>query len=157
LGSNKLAPYKIANLTGTETTELTVAQKAELKAFIDSGGTLIVDAAGGQAAFASSIELQLPQLGGGALKPLPIDHELYRAGGDIKSVGYRSFARMRLPAGCKDPNLQAIDRDGRVAVIYSREDLTAGLVGQSVDGVDGYSPASATALMRSVLLFVGRQ
>ena len=38
-------------------------------------------------------------------------------------------------------------------VIYSREDLSAGLVGQAVDGIVGYDPASATALMSHILSY----
>jgi len=36
-------------------------------------------------------------------------------------------------------------------VIYSREDLSVGLVGQAVDGIVGYSPATATSLMTRIL------
>ena len=43
--------------------------------------------------------------------------------------------------------------DKRPAVFYSPEDLTAGLVGQPVDGIFGYAPESATPLMRNMLLY----
>ena len=43
-----------------------------------------------------------------------------------------------------------------LAVIFSREDLSAGLVGEPVDGITGYSPASATELMTNILLSEGR-
>ena len=154
LGASKLAEFKIAHLTGTEATQLTAAHQVELKTFIDNGGTLIVDAAGGQPAFATSVESQLPAVcGGGALKVLPTDHELY---GAKVTVAYRNFARLRLPAGRGEPNLQVIEKSGRPAVIYSREDLSAGLVGQNVDGIDGYDPNSATSLMRNILLHVSK-
>ena len=42
---------------------------------------------------------------------------------------------------------------GRFGVFYSREDLSTGLVGQSVDGIYGYEPATATRLMRAMLLY----
>jgi len=38
-------------------------------------------------------------------------------------------------------------------VIYSREDLSVGLVGQEIDGVIGYSPATATKLMARILKY----
>ena len=41
----------------------------------------------------------------------------------------------------------------RVAVFFSREDLSAGLVGNDVDGILGYTPDTATAIMRNVLLY----
>ena len=38
-------------------------------------------------------------------------------------------------------------------MIVSREDLSIGLVGHAVDGVAGYDPASATPIMRNVILY----
>ncbi len=49
------------------------------------------------------------------------------------------------------PRLQGVERGGRLVIIYSREDLTAGLVGQAVDGIIGYDPATATSLMTRIL------
>ena len=54
LGAGLLANYKIADLTGTTKMILTAEQRAELKQFVDKGGTLIVDAAGGASAFADT-------------------------------------------------------------------------------------------------------
>jgi hypothetical protein len=42
---------------------------------------------------------------------------------------------------------------GRVAVFFSVEDLSTGLVGQPVDGIYGYEPASATDLMRNMIFY----
>ena len=52
-----------------------------------------------------------------------------------------------------EPRLRGITQNGRVAVFYSREDLSAGLVGEPVDGIIGYTPATATAIMRNILLY----
>ena len=38
------------------------------------------------------------------------------------------------------------------AVIFSRDDLTAGLAGVQVYGIRGYQPESAFELMRNILL-----
>jgi hypothetical protein len=39
-------------------------------------------------------------------------------------------------------------------VYFSREDLTAGMVGESVDGVIGYSPKSTAAIVQHLLVSV---
>ncbi|MCS7034282.1 MAG: hypothetical protein NZ561_09850, partial [Phycisphaerae bacterium] len=53
-----------------------------------------------------------------------------------------------------ESRLQCLMIKGRPAVIFSREDLSAGLVGNNVDGILGYSPATALemvcGLVRSV-------
>ena len=43
-------------------------------------------------------------------------------------------------------------QNGRPVVFYSREDLTAGMVGEPVDGVMGYTPETATEIARNVVL-----
>jgi hypothetical protein len=46
----------------------------------------------------------------------------------------------------------ATPAEGKPAVVFSREDLSVGLVGQHVDGVYGYSPVAATAIVERLLL-----
>ncbi len=157
LGEGKLAAseYPIAHLTGTAEAKLTEAQMAELRQYLAGGGTLIVDAAGGSSDFAAAIEPVLGQLvPDGRLRTLPESHAIYSAGGsalDPKSVKYRQQALRQLP-GLQGPRLQGADSGHRLAIIYSREDLSAGLTGAPVDGVVGYEPDTATDLMRRIIL-----
>ena len=43
--------------------------------------------------------------------------------------------------------------EGRIGVFYSAEDISAGLVGEPVDGILGYDPDSATSLMEHMILY----
>jgi len=52
----------------------------------------------------------------------------------------------------KTPQLRGIRMNGKLAVVFSREDLSVGLVGQPVDGIVGYDPETATALMSRMIL-----
>ncbi len=52
LGSGSLDGVKLAHLTGTNKLSLGDAGKTQLRKFVEAGGTLLVDAAGGSAAFA---------------------------------------------------------------------------------------------------------
>jgi hypothetical protein len=146
---------KIAHLTGTDEIELSEAAQAAIKAFIDGGGTLIIDAAGGNQRFAVSIEADLkkwfPESAQQIDQPLPLDNGLFTHGPPLNTVRYRQYAKSvlgRLDA----PRLRGIRRNGRLAVIYSAEDLSVGLVGQAVDGIVGYDPETATILMRKILI-----
>jgi hypothetical protein len=69
------------------------------------------------------------------------------------SIAYRSFARDILLRNARQPRLRGITFGKRIGVFYSREDLSAGLVGQAVDGVYGYEPQAATDLMTAMLLY----
>jgi hypothetical protein len=88
------------------------------------------------------------------LAPLPPGHRLYAAlageGGSV-SVRYRPFAVKTATGLMRSPRLQGITLNGRLAVIYSREDLSVGMVGQTVDGILGYDAESATELTGALL------
>jgi len=163
LGTGDLAKYKLAHLTGTTRLVLNAEQRKELKTFVEAGGTLIVDSAGGSAAFADAAEAELKQIFGDAAAnalaaPLPKTHPLF-SDPQFKSeeIHYRSFARQRLVGNQNDPRLRGIAIGGdRIGVFYSREDLSAGLVGQPVDGIIGYDPRTAAALMRNMILYAER-
>lgn len=51
------------------------------------------------------------------------------------------------------PRLRALSHNGRLAVIFSADDITAGLVGYPRWPLRSYEPDSAFALMRNAVLF----
>ncbi|MDB5320148.1 MAG: hypothetical protein JWN40_1779 [Phycisphaerales bacterium] len=152
-GRGKNSAYAVAHLTGTSRNTFTPAQIKELADFINGGGTLLIDCTGGSTEFADSLQAVLAALPGGAdaLKsPLPADHPLVKelAGKDL----YRAYAKPRL-GSTRSPRLRAGGgTPERPALFYSPEDLSTGLVGQEVDGIIGYAPDAATALVRQILL-----
>lgn len=155
LGGGALKPdtYRAAHLTGTDGLKLSESQWDEVKAFINAGGTLLIDAAGGSAAFAESVETGLrkcfPAESAQLDSPLEAKDPTYPT--SISNMPlYRRFASASL-GELKAPRLRAMKINGRQAVIYSREDLSGGLVGQQVDGILGYTPEAATEIVRSIL------
>jgi hypothetical protein len=66
-------------------------------------------------------------------------------------VEYRSFARQHLGSS-QTLRLKGLKFRKKWAVIYSAEDLSTGLVGEQVDGINGYTPACATEIMRRLVL-----
>jgi hypothetical protein len=159
LGDGKLAASgaKLAHLTGTGAFTLTPAQQKELKEFVAKNGTLVIDAAGGSSDFAESAEAQLAAVFGGKAgnfgAVLAPTHELYRLkAGPMDRFEYRTFARSKMSGKSNAPHIRAIEQGGRVQVLYSREDLVTGMVGMPVDGVMGYEPETATAIMRNIIL-----
>jgi hypothetical protein len=160
-GNLDVSRFKVAHLTGTAAFKLNEQQRAELRSFIAAGGTVFIDSAGGASTFADSAESELDALfaapGTHAYKPLGNDHAVYTAAGDATSgpVGYRRFAQLAL-GKLKGPRLQGVQVGGRTAVFYSREDISVGLVGQPIDGIFGYDPATAANLAADIILFTGR-
>lgn len=163
LGDGTLGQYKLAHLTGTAAFSLSPAQRQELKQFVDAGGTLIVDAAGGAGPFSGSAEREIQAIFGDAAAkslghPLPADAPLYNLPGmKIDTVTFRNFARKSVVGNLKQPRIRGIEQAGRIACFYSPDDLTEGLVGEPVDGVIGYVPDVATAIMRNIVVFASGQ
>jgi hypothetical protein len=147
-----LGKAKFAHLTGTAKFVPKPAQIDALTKFVDGGGTLLIEAAGGNAEFALAAEALATQVApGGKLAPLAPDAPVFKANG-VTDFSYRAYARINGVGTSNVPRLQAIDVKGRPAVIVSRDDLSAGLLGPEMDGVIGYEPDTAVNLMTAMVL-----
>jgi len=157
-GQGLLVAARIAHMTGTTSFALSDAARLEIKTFVQNGGTLIIDAAGGSSDFAVSAESELHTIFGPDAaqldSPLPTSSPVYHVSSmKLGPIAYRTFAREVLLRSAKQPRLRGITFANHIRVFYSREDLTAGLVGEPVDGVFGYEPQSAVDLMTAMLLY----
>jgi hypothetical protein len=147
--------YKVADLTGTGKFALTPEARSTIKQFVEEGGTLVIDAAGGDVSFAESAQNELAATFGEAhkLELLAPENPVYHEPGDrIEHVGWREFAIDKI-ADKRKAKLEGITFGKRVGVFFSRYDITGGLVGEPVDGVYGYDPQTATDLMAAMLLY----
>jgi hypothetical protein len=144
---------KIAVMTGTAGFQLGDAQKKDLMKFLNSGGLLVMDAAGGSVAFSDSAGKLLEELfGKDAAVPLEKTSGILRIKGlEIPRLKTRPLTRKQLGDLSPMP-LCAKIRD-RPAVIFSPHDVTGGLLGVPSAMCDGYEPRSAFELMRNLVLF----
>ena len=150
----------IAHMTGTAAIRLDDDAKKGLVDFVGKGGTLFIDACGGNNSFSTSVK---DILGGlfkdmGSLEPIPPDSPLYSgAGADsvkLDEVNWRRYTRIRDNATPDDhPRLLGIKKGDRFAVIFSGDDITSGLLGTNTWGIAGYAPKSAQDLARDILLY----
>ncbi len=154
---------KLAVLVGTEAITLTAAEIKALKAFVAGGGTLLIEAAGGDTGakgFIKSVEAILarmyPDQQPRKLRP---SDPLYKLPGmKISSVRWRRGTRVKM-VGMKDPMLRGIAVGKRHGVLLTKEDITAGLAGYPSYDVYGYHPgdetrgSSAFHMMRNIILY----
>jgi hypothetical protein len=151
-----LGNQALAHMTAAGAFTLTSGQSAKLKSFLDSGGLLFFDAAGGSSSAATSMRDLLQAMYPNAkLEPLPLEHPIYsgRFGGrEIVNVTYRKYAVDKLPRTTL-PRLRGFSVDGKLRAIISDEDINSGLVGHNIDGIIGYAPGSAVDLMRNIVLW----
>jgi hypothetical protein len=149
--------YPLAVMTGTAAQTFTQEQKDALKKYVAQGGTLFIDAAGGSAEFYQSADALITGLWG-RLKPLAGNCQIYKPSASpelaIDTVSYTEKGSEIHP-GKKDGGLRGVlDKDDRITVILSRDDVTAGLIGALTKPIAGYSPDSAYRIMRNVVMAV---
>ena len=152
----KLAPqqYAVALMTGTGAFTLSEADKTALRKFVTGGGTLIADAAGGSEEFDKAVRAELlPLLPAAQVGSLGLTSEIYNQPGlVIDKVSYRRAAQAKYGQDAT-PHLEAVAVGNRPLILYSRDDITASLVGYPGQNLRGYTSASAFALMRNLLLY----
>ncbi len=154
------AELPFVHVTGTDAVDFTDAQIAAVRTFVDRGGTVLFETAGGRGGFAKSAERQLTEVLDEKARPLLPTSPLLSGEGldgfDVRSVDYRRTVVFRM-GEFHDPRLRAVAIDGRPRVLFSREDLTHGMLGESVWGVFGYDTASARRIMANLLLWAHEQ
>ncbi|HEX8913599.1 MAG TPA: DUF4159 domain-containing protein [Humisphaera sp.] len=150
------AGVPLAHQTGTAAADLTAAEAAGLRSYVERGGVLLVDACGGSAEFADAVERRLlpAAFPGMSLAPAdPAAPPLARTQAvtdDLTQGSVRPYA-----AGRVSPTARPLlaGRFGRGWVVFSRLDLTTGLLGTNVWGVNGYSPAYAKGVVKNLLVW----
>ena len=144
----------LAVLTGTVRNDFTDAEISAARRYVDGGGVLLIDACGGRSEFSKSVtQLIARAFPDGKLSDLPENHPLLLASrpdaDDLRKPLLRPYA------------IQTIGRSlplmgfahGKGHVIFSRLDITTGLLGTNQWGILGYDPNYASSLMKNAVLW----
>lgn len=155
--SELTAEIKVAFLSATSGASLQGPQAEALKQWLQAGGTLWLDAAGGQLPAVKGAEQVLAQLAPQTRRVTlsgenPVISGKGLTGGfDNRNVVYRRQLLQRF--GYVDrPRLFQVEVGGRPSIFFSSEDLTTGLAGIRHWNIYGYSPESAMQLVVNGLL-----
>jgi hypothetical protein len=136
-------------------------EKSAIKSFAESGGTILIDIAGGNRRkyggvkpFTRSIRDTLKETFPGRHnrpRHMAFSSPLYKLEGyQIDAIKFRPHTHLSIKD--KHPQVKAIMVGGRPAILFSELDLTAGLVGYPSLVVDGYTPDSAFEIVRNAIL-----
>jgi hypothetical protein len=150
-----LDKFRVAHLTGTEAVAINDKDMASLKTFVESGGTLLIDASGGSAAFTDSVKTWLPRLLGKAeLQPLaptdPLFKQTIDATVDVPGKSLRLYAMEKL--GGEGATRIRSAKVGKGRVVFSSLDITSGLLGTNTWGILGYLPEYSEAVVKNLVL-----
>jgi hypothetical protein len=159
IGELPASGAQVAALTGTDQVAASADEIKALRAFVEGGGALLLEAAGGSRAFAESAQVLARQIvPSGRLRRLSPTAKLFdQKEFPIRRVSYRRWSRRKLGVTDKTPRLRAVlDKENRPLIFFSAEDLTAGLLGASCYVLHGYSQDSAFELTRNLVLSKAR-
>lgn len=161
LGKDDLQGVKLLHLTGRNALALTAAEKKALQEYVESGGTVLVDAHAGQREFAQAARKQLEELFG---KLVPLAKEPVLAEGRFENgldlnagVGFTLPARQALRARGEKSEGQKILialKKGRPAVLFSEYDLVASGAGIANYRALAYKPEGARKILGNVLTYL---
>lgn len=142
---------------GIDAQSFTSAERSAIRRFVEGGGTALFETPGGIGDFTDEAERSMQAVFGEAPRPL-VRHAVTTGRGipfaaDCTSAEYRPFSLEIVGSIDSSPRLRGLDVNGRLAVIFSREDLSHALLDQPVWGVHGYAPSTAATLLRNILLY----
>lgn len=163
----RLLDHPILFMHGRREFQFSPAERQALRTHLERGGFLLADAICAARPFADSFRREMERIFPEArLRPLPPDHPLFTStyhGFDLHKVQLRD-PNLRtgddpLTARLTDtqPYLEALEIDGRVAVIFSPYDLSCALENHASLECKGYTRDSAARLAINVLLYALQQ
>ena len=114
-------------ITGYEAFAFSDSERAALRQYLLDGGTLVADAALGSPAFAKSFAAEMARIfPQHPLKPLPLDHPVFRGYYPYTNVHYFSVQGGTHTKSEGPPQFLGVTVAARTAVIFSPYDMTCG-------------------------------
>jgi hypothetical protein len=154
--------FPLVYMHGRHRFQLQPAQQDELRDYLSRGGVLLADACCGSSKFDRGFRDLVKQLyPDKELVQIPADHELFSetVGHQIKDVRRHRLvpspknATLELKEEVGPPLLEGIEIDGRLAIIYSRYDISCALEHQASLSCDGYVEEDAAKLAINMVLY----
>ncbi|MFN8709212.1 MAG: DUF4159 domain-containing protein [Planctomyces sp.] len=159
---DQLSRFPLVYMHGRDRFHLPQAQTDALRDYLNRGGFLFADSCCGAPGFDQSFrdlaQQLFPEL---KLIPIPPGHELYSdaIGHQIRQVTRRKLISSERDASLQTveekgpPQLEGIEIDGRLAVVYSRYDISCALEHQASLACDGYLEEDAARIAVNVVLY----
>jgi len=147
----------VAVLTGNRPVDFGKMDLHALGSFVRRGGTLLVDAAGGDRRFDAAVRDQLlpAAFPGATLAEMPLDHPVLAGDGacmtPLPKPRLRKFASAQLGL-THPPGVQYLTF-GSGTVVVSDLDVTTSLLHSGTYGILGYTPAYADGLCKNAILW----
>jgi hypothetical protein len=151
-----LKGFDLLHLTGHGELKLTQGELDALKKYIADGGVVLIDACGGDEAFAKSAGQLIDRMYPDKSELLEVAHPIVQGGpGGTKPLEKLRPTRWGISRlrGRDAPPISVIQQGNRVGLLYAPFDLTASMDGHFIYGMHGYRRDSALQIMTNLLMW----
>ncbi|HEV8606494.1 MAG TPA: DUF4159 domain-containing protein [Tepidisphaeraceae bacterium] len=146
--------FPVLYMTGQRSFKFSDATHKRLREYLDNGGVMVVDCAVGSSEFDKSFREEIKSIyKDHPLKTLPPDHPMFSFIFNTKQVDLSPLARQMF-GPTTAPQLEVIEVDGTLPVIYSKLSLSAGWEQLPRAYNVGYADEDALKLGVNVLMYV---
>jgi hypothetical protein len=155
---DQLFDYPFVFMHGRTTFRFSDQERTALKLYLEQGGFLFADSICSTRAFTQSFRDEMQAITGQPLRVLAPDHEIWdeRFGGTIPQVTLRTRSS-RAPGGfdssVRRPELEGIELNGRLAVVFSPHDISCALENSNFSQCDGYIHDDAVRLGKKIVFY----
>ncbi len=152
-------PPDLVIVSGVDEHRFTETQGRAIAECVEAGGVILFETAGGRGVFARAAEAWCAERLGQPPVSL-LDSPIITGDGlpgavTLSRLEYRPYAREVFAAHDTTPRLRGIVIDGEARVLFSREDISHGLLDQPSWGITGYAPESSRNLLGNILEYAG--
>jgi hypothetical protein len=151
--------YPVLYIHGRNKFTVREPDRQQIRRYLERGGVLFADSCCGSKQFDKSFrEFAASLYRDKSLERLPVEHELFsdKFGRDIRKL------KRRVNEGAEgggftvrdvEPFIEGLEIDGRLAIIYSKYDISCALERQSAGNCEGYTPEDAVKLATNIILY----
>jgi len=144
-------------VSGVDALEFNATQIEAIKSYIESGGMILFETPGGRGGFTASAEEAMTNAFGRPIESLMRSRIINGAGiewaADLSRIEYRPFSLQAFGGRETTPRLRGMtmNENSQPQILFSREDLTHGLLDQPCWSISGYAPNSARNLLANIV------
>lgn len=150
--------YPVLYMHGRNAFSVKETDRQQIRQYLERGEVLFVDSCCGAKAFDKSFrEFANSLYRDKKLQKVDVDHELFSAkfGHDIRRLKRRvnDGGDAGLVVRDAEPIIEALEIDGRLALIYSKYDISCALERQAAGNCEGYLPEDAVKLATNIIQY----